>query len=188
VALSGSKLGGIDATRSPEASRRICDVHGAVLNPRDAGVFLSAAGCTARVSAGLRLHSGVLVGRTIVARQHVVVGCWTGSPHAALFFACCGLRNAATGTRRSRRRRRIAGEHTLAAGFSHRGTAVRHSILSGLIMVAALSIGKFQFSDLVAGFLNRTYPVVLLQAFYGATGLPAPRRSSCWCLRWHVMV
>lgn len=48
--------------------------------------------------------------------------------------------------------------------------AVRHSILSGLIVVTALSIGEFQFSNLVAGFLNRTYPVVLLQAFYGATG------------------
>jgi putative spermidine/putrescine transport system permease protein len=48
--------------------------------------------------------------------------------------------------------------------------AVWHSILSGLIIVAALSIGEFQFSNLVAGFLNRTYPVVLLQAFYGATG------------------
>ncbi|MEO9136059.1 MAG: ABC transporter permease subunit [Casimicrobiaceae bacterium] len=48
--------------------------------------------------------------------------------------------------------------------------ALRHSIMSGLIVVAALSIGEFQFSNLVAGFLNRTYPVVLLQAFYGATG------------------
>lgn len=48
--------------------------------------------------------------------------------------------------------------------------ALRHSILSGLIVVAALSIGEFQFSNLIAGFLNRTYPVVLLQAFYGATG------------------
>jgi len=48
--------------------------------------------------------------------------------------------------------------------------ALRHSILAGLIVVAALSIGEFQFSNLVAGFLNRTYPVVLLQAFYGATG------------------
>jgi putative spermidine/putrescine transport system permease protein len=48
--------------------------------------------------------------------------------------------------------------------------ALRHSILSGLIVVAALSIGEFQFSNLVAGFLNRPYPVVLLQAFYGATG------------------
>jgi putative spermidine/putrescine transport system permease protein len=47
---------------------------------------------------------------------------------------------------------------------------LRHSILAGLIIVAALSIGEFQFSNLVAGFLNRTYPVVLLQAFYGATG------------------
>src|SRR2546421_633307 len=46
--------------------------------------------------------------------------------------------------------------------------ALRHSILAGLIIVAALSIGEFQFSNLVAGFLSRTYPVVLLQAFYGA--------------------
>ena len=37
-------------------------------------------------------------------------------------------------------------------------------------MVAALSIGEFQFSNLVAGFLNAALPVVLLQAFYGATG------------------
>lgn len=48
--------------------------------------------------------------------------------------------------------------------------ALRHSLLSGSIMVAALSIGEFQLSNLIAGFLNRTYPVVLLQAFYGATG------------------
>jgi putative spermidine/putrescine transport system permease protein len=48
--------------------------------------------------------------------------------------------------------------------------ALRHSVLSGLIVVVALSIGEFQFSNLISGFLNRTYPVVLLQAFYGATG------------------
>ncbi len=48
--------------------------------------------------------------------------------------------------------------------------ALRHSILAGLTIVAALSLGEFQFSNLIAGFLNRTYPVVLLQAFYGATG------------------
>ncbi len=47
---------------------------------------------------------------------------------------------------------------------------LRHSLGSGLIMVAALSIGEFQLSNLVAGFLSRPYPVVLLQAFYGATG------------------
>ena len=47
---------------------------------------------------------------------------------------------------------------------------LRISVFSGLIVVVALSIGEFQFSNLVAGFLNRTYPVVLLQAFYGATG------------------
>jgi putative spermidine/putrescine transport system permease protein len=48
--------------------------------------------------------------------------------------------------------------------------SLRHSILAGFIIVAALSIGEFQFSNLIAGFLNRTYPIVLLQAFYGATG------------------
>ena len=48
--------------------------------------------------------------------------------------------------------------------------SLRHSILAGLIVVAAISLGEFQFSNLVAGFLNRTYPIVLLQAFYGATG------------------
>jgi len=48
--------------------------------------------------------------------------------------------------------------------------SIRHSLASGLIMVAALSIGEFQISNLIAGFLSRPYPVVLLQAFYGATG------------------
>lgn len=48
--------------------------------------------------------------------------------------------------------------------------SLRHSILSGLVVVSALSIGEFQLTALIAGFLNRTYPVVLLQAFYGATG------------------
>ena len=48
--------------------------------------------------------------------------------------------------------------------------SLRQSLLSGLVMVAALSIGEFNLSNLLAGFQNRTYPVVLLQAFYGATG------------------
>ncbi|MBC2735429.1 MAG: ABC transporter permease subunit [Desulfobacteraceae bacterium] len=47
---------------------------------------------------------------------------------------------------------------------------LRHSLGSGLIMVAALSIGEFQLSNLISGFLYRPYPVVLLQAFYGSTG------------------
>jgi putative spermidine/putrescine transport system permease protein len=47
---------------------------------------------------------------------------------------------------------------------------LRHSLTSGLITVAAISIGEFQLSNLVAGFLSRPYAVVLLQAFYGATG------------------
>lgn len=48
--------------------------------------------------------------------------------------------------------------------------SLRQSMLSGLVMVAALSIGEFNLSNLLVGFQNRTYPVVLLQAFYGATG------------------
>ncbi len=45
-----------------------------------------------------------------------------------------------------------------------------HSIAAGAILVATLSIGEFQLTNLIAGFLHRTYPIVLLQAFYGATG------------------
>ena len=48
--------------------------------------------------------------------------------------------------------------------------SLRHSLVAGVIMVAALSIGEFQLTNLISGFLTRTYPVVLLQAFYGATG------------------
>ncbi len=48
--------------------------------------------------------------------------------------------------------------------------SLRHSLTSGTMVVAALSIGEFQLSNLVAGFLTRPYPVVLLQAYYGATG------------------
>lgn len=47
---------------------------------------------------------------------------------------------------------------------------LRHSLVSGLVMVAAISVGEFNLSNLLTSFQNRTYPVVLLQAFYGATG------------------
>lgn len=46
----------------------------------------------------------------------------------------------------------------------------RRSILTGTMTVAALSIGEFELSNLIAGFMSRPYPVVLLQAFYRATG------------------
>jgi hypothetical protein len=46
--------------------------------------------------------------------------------------------------------------------------ALRHSILSGLIIVAALSIGG-SILNLISDF-PAEHPVVLLQAFYGATG------------------
>jgi putative spermidine/putrescine transport system permease protein len=68
-----------------------------------------------------------------------------------------------------------AAAESLGAGFTRRFLdivvpALRRSLVSGLITVAALSIGEFQLSNLIAGFLSRTYPIVLLQAFYGATG------------------
>lgn len=44
------------------------------------------------------------------------------------------------------------------------------SLMATSLTVAALSIGEFQLSNLISGFMSRTYPVVLLQAFYGATG------------------
>ena len=48
--------------------------------------------------------------------------------------------------------------------------SLRQSLISGLVMVAAISVGEFGLSNLLASFQNRTYPIVLLQAFYGATG------------------
>ncbi|WP_347556631.1 ABC transporter permease subunit [Robbsia sp. KACC 23696] len=59
---------------------------------------------------------------------------------------------------------------------------LRHSIVSGLVMVAALSIGEFQVSNLIAGFRYRNYPVVLLQAFYGATGVACAATVVLLCL------
>jgi putative spermidine/putrescine transport system permease protein len=68
-----------------------------------------------------------------------------------------------------------AAAESLGAGFRARFfhivlPSLRHSLVAGTIMVAAFSIGEFQLSNLISGFLSRTYPVVLLQAFYGATG------------------
>lgn len=64
---------------------------------------------------------------------------------------------------------------TLGANEWNRFTGIvipslSQSLLSGLVIVAALSIGEFNLSNLLVGFQNRTYPIVLLQAFYGATG------------------
>jgi putative spermidine/putrescine transport system permease protein len=64
---------------------------------------------------------------------------------------------------------------SLGAGFLRTAFTIvlpclRHSLATGLVMVAAISIGEFQLSNLVAGVLTRPYPVLLLQAFYNATG------------------
>ncbi|RKF49830.1 ABC transporter permease [Paraburkholderia fungorum] len=59
---------------------------------------------------------------------------------------------------------------------------LRQSLFSGLVMVAALSIGEFQISNLIAGFRYRNYPVVLLQAFYGATGMACAATVVLLCL------
>jgi putative spermidine/putrescine transport system permease protein len=76
---------------------------------------------------------------------------------------------------------------SLGSGFRERFVDIvvpllRHSLASGLIMVAAISIGEFQLSNLVAGFLSRPYPVVLLQAFYGATGFACAATVVLLCL------
>ena len=68
-----------------------------------------------------------------------------------------------------------AAAESLGAGFVSRFfdvvlPSLRHSLVAGTILVATRSIGEFQLTNLVAGFLTRTYPMVLLQAFYGATG------------------
>lgn len=64
---------------------------------------------------------------------------------------------------------------SLGASFAERARDVvipllGASLMSSLLTVAALSIGEFQISNLISGFWSRPYPVVLLQAFYGATG------------------
>ncbi|MBF7683172.1 ABC transporter permease subunit [Acinetobacter sp. B5B] len=56
------------------------------------------------------------------------------------------------------------------------------SIFSALVTVAAISLGEFQLSNFIAGFLNRTYPTLLLQAFYGATGLACAATVILLCM------
>ncbi|SDB85882.1 ABC transporter permease [Acinetobacter boissieri] len=56
------------------------------------------------------------------------------------------------------------------------------SIFSGLVTVAAISLGEFQLSNFIAGFMNRTYPTLLLQAFYGATGLACAATVILLCM------
>ncbi|OYD25257.1 ABC transporter permease [Oceanimonas baumannii] len=65
---------------------------------------------------------------------------------------------------------RSLGGNALHSFFDVYLPLVSQSLLTGLITVAAISIGEFQLSNLIAGFMSRTYPVVLLQAFYGAAG------------------
>ena len=64
---------------------------------------------------------------------------------------------------------------SLGAGFGERFISIvlpslRQSLTAGLVLVATRVIGEFQLANLVAGFLSRPFPVVLLQAFYGSTG------------------
>lgn len=49
-------------------------------------------------------------------------------------------------------------------------TNLRRSLSSGLVMVVAISVGEFNVTNLLVSFRHRTYPVLLLQAFYNATG------------------
>ena len=66
--------------------------------------------------------------------------------------------------------RRRAGRDAALEQLRAENRQLRHSLLSGLIMVAALSIGEFNLSNLLTVMQTQTYPVALLQAFYGATG------------------
>ena len=47
---------------------------------------------------------------------------------------------------------------------------VYRSVFTGSLTVAALSIGEFELSNLISGFMTQPYPVVLIQAFYRTTG------------------
>ncbi|PZO78860.1 MAG: ABC transporter permease [Sphingomonas hengshuiensis] len=48
--------------------------------------------------------------------------------------------------------------------------AARGGLIAGTAAVVAVSIGEFQLTNLVAGFLNRTYPLLVADGFQRATG------------------
>lgn len=48
--------------------------------------------------------------------------------------------------------------------------SARGGLVAGTAAVFAVSLGEFQLSNLVAGFLNRTYPLVVADGFQRATG------------------
>lgn len=50
-------------------------------------------------------------------------------------------------------------------------------IVSGSLMVFAMSLGEFQLAVLLTGFRTQTFPVVLQQAFYQATGFACASTS-----------
>lgn len=48
--------------------------------------------------------------------------------------------------------------------------SARAGLVAGTAAVVAVSLGEFQLTNLVAGFLNRTYPLVVADGFQRATG------------------
>jgi putative spermidine/putrescine transport system permease protein len=48
--------------------------------------------------------------------------------------------------------------------------AARGGLVAGTAAVVAISLGEFQLTNVVAGFLNRTYPLVVADGFQRATG------------------
>ncbi len=74
-----------------------------------------------------------------------------------------GLRSSRTRPSRSAARPGNASSHIVLP-------ALRHSILSGSSSSRRCRSASSSSRTWSSGFLNRTYPVVLLQAFYGATG------------------
>ncbi len=50
-------------------------------------------------------------------------------------------------------------------------------VISGSIMVFAMSLGEFQLALLLTGFKNQTYPIMLREAFYMSTGFACAATS-----------
>ncbi len=104
----------------------------------------------AAAGARVRVHPGLLVGYAPLARQHLATG--RRGPHRArpALFPADGRwpTCSASAWRGARGGRGVARQPGRLQRFLHIVLpALRHSILSGLIIVAALSIGEFQFSE-----------------------------------------
>lgn len=62
------------------------------------------------------------------------------------------------------------GAHPVHAYLAIVLPAARGGLVAGTAAVVAVSLGEFQLTNLVAGFLNRTYPMIVADGFQRATG------------------